>query len=198
MVSIVSRLFRHSCSGFPDSGFPNFPRIREIHIKVKIGNHGNFDVHNVIQPLLLKLLGMDVSRQVDNVSYDDISNNVRAFVAERLYELERSLRPLVDGSFGEVVPGHLTGYLNTLRDLGRLYQVHERPRDAEAFIPISKVQELLAARDEMWQRQLEEEVHKARMQFDAELHEGRELQVSRAKELVSARLRELEARGVTP
>ena len=131
---------------------------------------------------------------VDPVSFDDISNQVRAFCTERLYELERGLRPLVDGTFGEVVPGHVTGYLGVMRELGRLYQTHERPRGEDTHIPAAKVQALLAAQEQLWMQRMDEAVAAARASVLAELSTGRDLSIESAKSTVLARLDEFSKR----
>lgn len=139
------------------------------------------------------MLGMDVVR-LDSVNYDDISDSVRRFVAERLYELEKSLRPLVDGTFGEVLPGHLAAYLAALRQLGKLYQAEKPPRDLEETIPRSKVQEILAGREAAHQAALSAAVSEAENRIRAELMLGSKQSVSAAKATVSSKLLELETR----
>jgi len=143
------------------------------------------------------LLCMDEGTLVsrETIDYDAISDTVRAFCADRLYDLERSLRPLVDGSFGEVLPGHLNGYLGVLRELAKLYEAHKRPRDAEALVPVGKVQQLLAAAEDAWSQRLEQAVQEAKDQVRMEIAGGQQLSIQAAKDTVSSKLTALSQRA---
>jgi len=134
---------------------------------------------------------------IDTVNYDDIAEGVRHFCAERLYELEKTLRPLVDGSFGEVVPGHLTGYLNTIRALGKLYQVEKPPRALQDLVPMDKVQEILAGMRAEHERVLAVAVAEAEARVRMEVASGQQLSIQAAQSTVLSRLMELEARGAS-
>ena len=131
---------------------------------------------------------------VDTVNYDDVAEGVRRFCAERLYELEKSLRPLVDGSFGDVLPGHLTGYLNTIRQLGKLYQTERPPRALQDLVPMDKVQEILARMEAEHERVLTLAVAEAEARVRREITSGQQLSVQAAKATVETRLLELESR----
>lgn len=133
--------------------------------------------------------------RVDKVNYDDVSEGVRRFCAERLHELEKSLRPLVDGTFGEVLPGHLAGYLAAIRQLGKLYQVEKPPRDLENLIPADKVQELLARMEEEHRAAVEVAVAAAEERVRRELSQGSQLSIESAQKTVLTRLMDLEKRG---
>lgn len=122
------------------------------------------------------------------VDYDNISESVRTFCAERFYELERSLRPLVDGTFGEVLPGHLNAYLGCLKELGRLYQTHKPPRALQDLVPMAKVQELLAGMSAQHERDVEQAVALAEARVRAELKSGEKLSIQSAKATVMTRL----------
>jgi hypothetical protein len=132
---------------------------------------------------------------VDKINYDDIAEGVRHFCAERLYELEKSLRPLVDGSFGDVVPGHLTGYLNTLRQLGKLYQVEAPPRALRDLVPMDKVQEIIAGIRAEHERVLAIAVAEAEARVRMELTSGQKLSVQAAKATVETKLLQLASRA---
>jgi hypothetical protein len=131
---------------------------------------------------------------VDTVNYDDVAEGVRRFCAERLYELEKTLRPLVDGSFGEVVPGHLNGYLSAVRQLGRLYQVEKPPRALQDLVPMDKVQEIIAGIRAEHERVLTIAVAEAEARVRKELASGQQLSVQAAKATVETKLLELESR----
>lgn len=137
---------------------------------------------------------MDMAR-VDSVDYEQVSEGVRHFCAERLYELEKGLRPMVDGSFGEVLPGHLTGYLGVIKELGRLYQTAKPPRSLQDMIPMSKVQDILAGMRAAHERELEAAVARAEERVRMEVTSGSKLTIQAAKATVLTKLRELESRG---
>lgn len=83
---------------------------------------------------------------MDLVAYDDydqISEHVRRYCAQKYLALGEALQPYINGDMGDITPGHATAYINLLKELGRLYQVQKPPRDPEAMIPASKVQALL-------------------------------------------------------
>lgn len=130
----------------------------------------------------------------DEVNYDDISNTVRGFIAERLHELEKTLRPLIDNSFGDINPGHLAAYLAALRQLGKLYQVEKPPRDLEAFWPVSKVQELVAGMEQRRDAEVAAAVAEAETRIRAEIMLGSQKSITAAKATVSSKLLELEKR----
>lgn len=131
---------------------------------------------------------------MDPPDYDTIGNTVRHFCTERLYELERSLRPLVDGSFGEIIPGHLQGYLGVLKELAKLYQAHKPPRDLEELVPVNKVQQLLARMSEQHEQQLLEAVEAAEVRVRLELAQGERVGIEAAKSTVLEKLKMLEGK----
>jgi hypothetical protein len=153
---------------------------------IPLGHMVNYDV------------GMSsVQNNVDTVDYDALSEGVRRFCAERLYELERSLRPMVDGSFGEVLPGHLNGYLTAIRALGKLYQTDKPPRDVANLVPMVKVQELLARMEAAHDQAVREAVAATESRVRRELANGAVLSIQAAKETVSAKLAELAGRAAS-
>ena len=127
----------------------------------------------------------------DPVNYDDIRETVRNFCAEKLYELEKSLRPLVDGTFGEVLPGHLAAYLAAVRQLAKLYQAEKPPTDLENLIPAAKVTEILAGMKEQHERDLERVAAETEARVRRELSTGAQLSISAARSVVTARLDEM-------
>jgi len=132
---------------------------------------------------------------VDTIDYDDIAEGVRRFCAERLHELEKGLRPLVDGTFGEVLPGHLAGYIAAIRQLGKLYQVDKPPRALQNLVAMDKVEQLLARMREAHQVEMAREVAAAEARVRAELASGHRTTVQEARTRVAARLAELESRA---
>lgn len=138
---------------------------------------------------------MDMMNTVDTVDYDDIAEGVRRFCAERLYELEKGLRPLVDGTFGEVLPGHLASYVATIRQLGKLYQVEKPPRALQNLVPMEKVEQLLAGMREQHEEAVRREVELAEARIRAELSSGEKLSIKAAQDQVLSKLLMLESRA---
>lgn len=138
---------------------------------------------------------MNDMNRLERVDYDDVAEGVRRFCAERLYELEKSLRPLADGTFGEVLPGHLAGYLTLVRQLGALYQVNKPPRELQNTMPTSRVQELFARMEERHQRELEAVVAETEARIKAQIALGSSKTVDQAKHTVFSKLLELEGRS---
>lgn len=139
---------------------------------------------------------MDVMRNSgDQVDYDALSESVRRFATERLYELEKGLRPLVDGTFGEVLPGHLTAYLGLLRELGRLYQLSKPPRELQNLVPMDKVQELIAGIRAAHALEMSAAVREAEERARMEVASGTQVSIQRAQATVLTKLRELESRA---
>ena len=131
---------------------------------------------------------------LDPVNYDTISNNVRSFCAERYYELEKTLRPLVDPNYGDVLPGHLNAYLAAVKQLGQLYQAHKPPLALQNLVPMAKVQELIAGMEERHRLEVAAAVSAAEARVRQELSQGSKLSVQAAMSTVSTRLLELEQR----
>lgn len=136
---------------------------------------------------------MDLERS--QVDYADISNTVRHFCTQRLYELERSLRPWVDGSFGEINPGHLTGYLGALKELARLYQAHKPPAPPEDMVPVSQVQELVVRMEEQQRLAVQQAVSETETRVRMEAQLGQIAGIEAAKASVLAKLHDLGTRG---
>ena len=137
---------------------------------------------------------MNDMNRVERVDYDDVAEGVRRFCAERLYELEKSLRPLADGTFGEVLPGHLAGYLALVKQLGALYQTHKPPRELQSVMPVSRVQQLLAGMQERHARELEAVAAETETKVRAQIALGSNRTVDQAKQTIFGKLLELEGR----
>lgn len=135
-------------------------------------------MHDVVHPCCLNRLSYMSDLVPSN--YDDISNRVRLFCAERLYELERGLRPWIDGSFGEVSPAHVTVYLGTLRELGRLYEAQKRPRMDEG-VPMKQVEQMLEA------ARIDAEARTQAAVLEAETRVRLELEARTAKSIEAAK-----------
>lgn len=91
------------------------------------------------------MLFMDVER-VDS-SFDAVSSSVRQHCALKLGEVIDALTPYVDGSMGDIAAGHVAVYVSAVKELGRLYQVQSRPRDADTrqLVPVEQVELLVQA-----------------------------------------------------
>lgn len=137
---------------------------------------------------------MNEMLRADPVDYDNISEQVRGFCTQRLYELEKGLRPLVDGTFGEVLPGHLAGYLTTIRQLGKLYQAEKPPRDLQNLVPVAKVQEVLARMREQHEADVAAAVAAAELRVREELSHGSRRSIESAQTMIMGKLEDLEKR----
>lgn len=51
----------------------------------------------------------------------DEEEAVRRYCAEQLRQLVEAMKPYVDGSFGDIMPGHVGAYVSALKELARLY-----------------------------------------------------------------------------
>lgn len=127
-------------------------------------------------------------------NYDELSDIVRKFCADRLYDLERGLRPYIDGSFGEIQPGHLSGYVSVLRELAKLYNAHKPPRPDDELLPRAAVEAMLHAAQLEAQARMEEAVAAAQEQVRRELLEARTVSIEAAKSTALAKLQELKVR----
>jgi hypothetical protein len=134
---------------------------------------------------------------VEPVDYNTISDSVRRFCTERYFELERALRPLVDGSFGEIAPAHLVGYLGVLKQLTALYQANKPPIDQQNLISMDKVQEIIARMNEQHEQAIMEAVSQAEARVRTEIASGSKLSIEAAKTTVLSKLSMLEGRGTS-
>lgn len=153
-----------------------------------------------------KLLGVDgqqLSRPPQQQAADDydmMSATVRGFCTERLRDLEKALRPYVDGSFGEIERGHLSGYLSVLKELKSLWRAQHRPvpRDTEPMMPVAAVEKLMLEAAQAAQAEREAAVAEAVAAAQARMVEAaagqRELSVTVARQRVDERLRVLLSR----
>lgn len=154
-------------------------------------------MHNVVH-LAYSIVNYDARMSmlpVEPSNYVDISEKVRSFCAERYFALEKSLRPLVDGTFGEILPGHLAAYLAAVRQLGKLYQAEKPPVDLQQLVPMAKVAEVIAGIREEHARELAAAVAAAEERVRMEVSAGSKVTVQAAEEAVLTRLLELESRG---
>lgn len=131
----------------------------------------------------------------NSASYDEISDIVRKFCADRLYEAERALRPWIDGSFGDVQPGHVTGYVTVLRELARLYNSHKPPRPDDDLLPRAAVEQMLAAAQLEAQQRVDEAVAATELRVRMELESARANSIEAAKSTALAKLQQLQTRG---
>lgn len=128
------------------------------------------------------------------LDYDTISDNVRRFCAERFYELERSLRPWIDGSFGDISPAHISGYVSVLRELGRLYEAQKRPRTDEGQLSVKQVEAMLAAAREEADARIAAAVLETELRVRHELETAQTKSIESARETALAKLTQLQQR----
>lgn len=84
---------------------------------------------------------IDISR----LDHDKLSQEVRIRLAARLERLLNAMEILVEGDPRDFSASQLAVYLQTVRLLGDLYQVRERPRDEAGMVSADKVEKLIAA-----------------------------------------------------
>lgn len=120
--------------------------------------------------------------------YDRVSEQVRQYCAQKYMLLEQALQPYINGDMGDIQPGHATAYITLLKELGRLYRAQAVPRDPEAMIPASKVQQLLDAAAQRQEQAVAEAVAEAEARIMRQLAAQSAGDVQRAKVQVLERL----------
>jgi hypothetical protein len=128
---------------------------------------------------------------MDLVAYDDydkISEQVRRFCAQKLVALESELVHYVNGDLGDITPGHVTAYINLIKELGRLYRAQATPRDPEAMIPAAKVAMLLEAEQARTAAAVAEAVAATETRLQRELAARQEGDMEAARSRVLERL----------
>lgn len=131
---------------------------------------------------------------MDLVAYDDydqISEQVRRYCAQKLVALESNLLPYINGDLGDITPGHVTAYITLIKELGRLYSAQKPPRDPDAMIPAAKVAELLAAAQVQTERMVAQAVTDTEARIRAELEARSAGDVATARASVLARMGQL-------
>lgn len=135
----------------------------------------------------------EVQRNTDN--YDDISDYVRRFCAEKLYELEKALRPWIDGSFGDISPPHVTGYVSVIKELGRLYGVTRPPRPTDDMLPREAVEQMLEAVRMESDARIQAAVAETELRVRLELQASTAKSIESAKQTALTKLEQLQTRG---
>lgn len=131
---------------------------------------------------------------MDLVTYDDydqISERVRQYCAQKYVALEAVLVSYVNGDMGDVQPGHATAYINLLKELGRLYRAQAAPRDPEAMIPATKVAALLEAAAARQEQAVAAAVAEAESRVRRELDAAAAGDAALARAAVQERLKQL-------
>lgn len=132
---------------------------------------------------------------MDLVTYDDydkISAEVRRYCAQKLMSLEATLVSYVNGDLGDAQPGHVTAYINLIKELGRLYKAQAAPRDPEAMIPASKVQALLAAAEARIEQAVADAVAHTEARMRLQIQAAQDSDMVQARNQVMARLEQLQ------
>lgn len=132
--------------------------------------------------------------------YDNISWNVRMHLAGRMRELMEQLQPYVDGSLGDVAPGHVQAYVRVAHELGALFQAHSRPyeKPEEKGIPAAKVAAMLQQLQEQHVKELDAAVEAAevrtREQVQLELAARERLSLEAGRDAVLRQLQQVASR----
>jgi hypothetical protein len=85
------------------------------------------------------------SIEIVDLDHDQISERVRMELAQRLTRLADRFEIFLDDDPREFSPGQIANYLTTLKILGSLYQVHQRPVDKSGMVPVDKVEKMIEA-----------------------------------------------------
>ena len=84
--------------------------------------------------------------------FEALGHQMRLANTQRLKAILDSLEPYVDGSFGSINPGHVTAYVRTVNELGKLWHAYDRPGAAPEGSDEDKVAQeelmVLSARQE--------------------------------------------------
>lgn len=89
-------------------------------------------------------------------AFDAASLRMRVQLTAELQEFKELLRPYVDGSFGEVLPGHGQLWLKAQHEIGLLWNAHKPPHRPESKgVPVAKVQQLLSEQRERLEGEFE-------------------------------------------
>lgn len=137
---------------------------------------------------------MDLIRQ-DN--YDTISDHVRRFCATQLMELAGNLKPYLTGDYGDIQPGHVTAYVTCIKELGRLYETHKRPRDTDAFVPAAQVAKMLEAAEARIQQAVQDAITETELRVRAELEASETKSLESSRSTVLSRLDQMRT-GAAP
>ena len=138
--------------------------------------------------------------------YDQVSEHVRTFSANALYEMIAGLRPYVAEALGDpggihdTEPSRLVAYTQLLKlqsslikDLGALYRVGDRPMpQGEESIPASTVARILEEQAALHAQELEQTIRdvETRTRLDVETRQQLSLEAAREQVLGQvARLR---------
>lgn len=141
--------------------------------------------------------GMDLVKRDD---YDSISWNTRMHLASKMHELMEQLQPYVDGSFGDVQPGHVQAYVRVAHELGALFQAHSRPyeKPEDKGVPAAKVQQMLETLAEQHEKQLQAAVAEAevrtREQLQLELQAKERLSLEQGRSQILTALQQVSVR----
>lgn len=131
---------------------------------------------------------------MDLVTYDDydrLSEQMRRYCAQKFMELEANLVSYVNGDFGDVQPAHVQAYVAVIKELGRLYNAQKPPRDPEAMLPASKVQQLLEAAEARTAAAVAEAIHATEQRLRQELALEQASSLELAKAQVQERLNQI-------
>lgn len=124
---------------------------------------------------------------LNSQEYDQLSMGVRIYCAQQLRELLDRLRPYVDGSFGDISPGHAQVFVGAVRDLGRLYQVQRGPREDKG-IPAGRVEKMI-------EQAVQEAVQRALADQRQALEASQRLELESARTQLATSLEDVLARG---
>lgn len=86
---------------------------------------------------------------LERITYDEITEQVRIRLTRRLEDVLNTLTPYVNGDMGDVAPGHVQVFLAAAKLQGSLYRAFDRPVDSGDRIPAATVARMIAEAAEL-------------------------------------------------
>lgn len=121
-------------------------------------------------------------------SFDEIQDQVRAYLGHKLRIVMETLTPYVDGTM-RPDPELMTVYVTCAKELGKVYRVQQTtPRTDEDMIPISEAEAMIEARVAS---EVEAAVEQALIEAEARRLEESELSQDEARDAIRRQMKQL-------
>lgn len=125
-------------------------------------------------------------------SFEEIQDQVRAYLGHKARIIIETLTPYVDNSAPGFNPEIGTVYLLAIKELGKLYRVQQTtPRTLEDTVPISEVEAMIQARLDY---EIAQAVEEALLAAEAERREQQEISLDEARAAVRRQMLALTAK----
>ena len=124
-------------------------------------------------------------------SFDEIQDQVRAYLGHKLRIVLETLTPYVDGTM-RPDPELMTVYVTAAKELGKVYRVQQTtPRTDEDMIPISEAEAMIESRVAM---EVEEAVTQALLEAEEQRRHDTEVSQDEARMAIMTQMRQLTAK----